>query len=156
MNRSAARHAIFSLALAGVLFAGCGGGFSLQPVTPRSQPGSVLATGHVASVQIVLVPELEADKVAMLVNNNVPGEMARVLTGIGQAGTPLTLQIYITQFRNGSFGPARMHTRTVVYAPSGAVVRDFENESMSMRGGSTGARLLRITQHNVQAIADAL
>ena len=156
MNRVSTVPSIVAIALASAFFAGCGGGFSLQPVTPHSQPGSVLATGHVASVQIVLVPELEADKVAMLVNNNVPGEMARVLTGIGQAGTPLTLQIYITQFRNGSFGPARMHTRTVVYAPSGAVVRDFQSESLSMRGGSTGARLLRITQHNVQAIADGL
>ena len=155
MNRVITLSSVAAFALVSSLLVGCGGGFSLRPVTPHSQPGSVLLGGHVASVQVVLVPELEQDKVAMLVNNDVPGEMARVLTGIGQAGTPLTLQIYITQFRNG-FGPARMHTRTIVYAPSGAVVRDFETESLSMRGGSKGARLLRITQHNVQAIADGL
>lgn len=155
MNRVSTLRPFVALAFAGALLAGCGGGFTLRPVTPHSQPGSVLASGHVASVQVLLAQDLEQDKVAMLVNNNVPGEMARVLTGIGSAGTPLTLQIYITQFRNG-FGPARMHTRTIVYAPSGAVVRDFETESLSMHGGSKGARLLRITQHNVQAIADGL
>ena len=156
MNRVSTLRPVVALAFAGVLLAGCGGGFTLRPVTPHSQPGSVLATGHVASVQVLLAQDLEQDKVAMLVNNNVPGEMARVLTGIGSAGTPLTLQIYITQFRNGGFGPARMHTRTIVYAPAGTVGRDFESGSMTMRGGSKGARLLRITQHNVQAIADGL
>jgi hypothetical protein len=105
-----------ALASTCALLSGCGG-FSLRPVTPASQPGSVLATGHVASVQVLLAPELASDKVAMLVNNNVPGEMARVLTGVGSGPTPLTLQIYITQFRNG-IGPARMHTRTIVYEPS--------------------------------------
>lgn len=154
MTRVSPVHLAVALAFTGVLLSGCGG-FSLRPVTPSSQPGSVLASGHVASVQVLLAPELEADKVAMLVNNNVPGEMARVLTGIGSGPTPLTLQIYITQFRNG-FGPARMHTRTIVYEPSGAVVRDFENESMTMRGGSKSSRLVRISQHNVQAIADSL
>jgi hypothetical protein len=154
MTRVSPVHLAVTLALTGALLSGCGG-FSLRPVTPNSQPGSVLASGHVASVQVLLAPELESDKVAMLVNNNVPGEMARVLTGVGGGPTPLTLQIYITQFRNG-FGPARMHTRTIVYEPSGAVVRDFENESMTMRGGSKSSRLVRISQHNVQAIADSL
>lgn len=134
---------------------GCGGGFRLRPVAPHSQQGSVLLAGHLASVQILLASELEADKVAMLVNYDVPGEMSRVLTGLGSGQIPFAAHIYITQFRNG-FGPARMHTRTIVYDPSGAVVRDFESESMTMRGGSKGSRLLRITQHNVQSIADAL
>ena len=134
---------------------GCGGGFRLRPVSPHSQQGSVLFAGHLASVQIMLAPELEADKVAMLVNYDVPGEMSRVLTGLGSGQIPFAAHVYITQFRNG-FGPARMHTRTIVYDPSGAVVRDFESESLSMRGGSKGARMLRITQHNVQSIADAL
>jgi hypothetical protein len=151
------RHALLLAPLALLLLAlsGCGGGFQLRPVAPRPQPGSLLLAGHVASVQVFLAPELQADKVRMLVNNNVPNEMSRVLTGLGNGQIPFTAQIYITQFRNG-FGPARMHTRTIVYDPSGAVVRDFESESMSMRGGSKGARLLRITQHNVQSIADAL
>jgi len=154
MTRVSPTHLAVALAFTGAVLSGCGG-FSLRPVTPQSQPGTVLATGHVASVQVLLAPELEADKVQMLVNNDVPGEMARVLTGIGGGPTPLTLQIHITQFRNG-FGPARIHTRTVVYEPSGAVVRDFENESMTMRGGNKTSRLVRIAQHNVQAIADSL
>lgn len=146
---------LLPLSLLLVSLAGCGGGFQLRPVAPRSQPGSILLAGHVASVQVMLASELQADKVAMLVNNNVPAEMSRVLTGLGSGQVPFTAHVYITQFRNG-FGPARMHTRTIVYDPNGAVVRDFESESLSMRGGSKGARLLRITQHNVQSIADAL
>jgi len=143
------------LALLLLALSGCGGGFRLRPVAQRPQPGSLLLAGHVSSVQVFLAPELEQDKVAMLMNNNVPFEMSRVLTGLGSGQIPFTAQIYITQFRNG-FGPARMHTRTIVYDPSGAVVRDFEAESMTMRGGSKGARLVRISQHNVQSIADGL
>ena len=143
------------LALVLATLAGCGGGFRLRPVAPRSAQGSVLFVGHVASVQVMLAPELAADKVAMLANNNVPGEMARVLTGLGQGQVPFNVHIYITQFRNG-FGPVRMHTRTIVYDPAGAVVRDFESDSTSLRGGSKTSRLIRITQHNVQLIADGL
>ena len=142
------------LALAFAL-AACGGGFRLNPVRANPTADTLLGAGQVALVQVQLSPDLAADKVRMLMNNNVPGEMQRVLTGLGSGPTPYTLVTTITRFRNGGFGPARMHTQTVVYEPSGQIVRQFDKESMSMRGGKL-SRLIRIAQHNVQGIADAL
>ena len=141
--------------LLGLALSGCGG-FRLQPVNPSYlRPDSVLAGGHIALVQTQVSVEIPEDRVRMLTKFHVPEEMQRVMTGLGAGPTPYTLQITITRFRNGRYGPARMHTQSVVFDPSGQVVRSFENEAVSVRG-SRETRLERIAQTNLQGIADAL
>lgn len=115
----------------------------------------MLSSARIASAVVIINGDMNADKIAMLQRFDVPGHMSAALIGVGNGPAPLNLQITITRFRNG-FGPARMHTQTVVMDGSGQTIRTFDTESLTMRGGSKTSRLRLIAQHNVDNIAAAL
>lgn len=133
---------------------GCGG-FSLRPVTPMSAPGSALASGSIANVEVNYNVELEADKTAMLDRYGVPGAMQQVLVGLGNGAPTYTVRIDIMAFRNG-FGPALMRATVYLNDGSGQNLRTFEVSSTTIRGGNKPGRLSIIAQDIVQQIADGL
>lgn len=131
--------------------AGCGPRTLLRPIAIHPQPGSYLASGQIASVQVT-VADMNADRVEMLQRYNIPWEMQQVLTGLGNGPHPLHVQILITEFRNHQWGPARMHTQVQVMDQNGQTVRVFETDSTSVGSGRT-SKVRAVAQDTCRRVA---
>lgn len=147
--------------LSSFLLLGCGGGFHVEPVMPTAGPGSVLAPGAIAAVQVVTT-ELAPDKLRMLDKFDVPGTVQRTLTdSLGQGGyldasAPLRVEVYLNEFRNPKYGPAFLGALVRVVDANGQPVKQLEVREQTSRMVSRTSRLGIITQGVVTQVAQQL
>lgn len=115
-----------------------------------------MRTTPVALVTIAYSPELGPDKIRMLERVGVPAELQRAL----QASFPMTagfhLQVVVTQFHSGHWGPTRMHLTARLVDGAGTIVRVIEADATSVMGSSRGALIQRVSQECLDQITSQL
>ena len=133
------------LLLSIVFVVGCGGSFSVNPVTPAG------ATA-VSEVAVTLDDEIKGDKRTVLNKLDATTHIKNALEQSFAGGEGPSLQVAITQFRTGGFGPSRMHMVGKLVDSTGAIVKEVESDSTSMRGGNKATRVRRVAQQCVDRL----
>jgi hypothetical protein len=133
---------------AALALTGCGS-FHLDPARPPS-------ASVVAMVTVSYASQLEADKRRMLDRLAVPMLMQQALSQSFTPGPGVALQVMITQFRSGRWGPTRMHVVAQVVDVAGNVVGGAEADATSVMGSSRGALIQAVAQECINQLAARL
>jgi len=128
---------------------GCGGGFRLRPPVASRQV-------VIASFQVHYGPRIQGDRARVLDAYAVPLHMSNALRQSYPAGPGPAVQVTITQFRVGRYGPSRMHADVQVLGPNNAVLTQFGADSTTTRGGSRGQITEALSQDITNQIAQRL
>ena len=111
-----------------LLFLGSCYSLSLSPARPAN-------TTAVNTINIEYGSGLDAKKTGVLDRYKMKDVMSGALRGSFSTGGDSTLQVTITQFRTGGYGPTRMHAVAKLKDASGAVIKSTEADSTSMMQG---------------------
>ena len=112
----------------GLLFLSSCTTFTLAPALPAS-------TTEVNAINVEYGSELDAKKTGVLDRYKMKDVFIAALRGSFATGGDTTLQVTITQFRTGGYGPTRMHAVANLMDASGAVVKSMEADSTSVMRG---------------------
>lgn len=152
-----------ALLFAAVLGSFACGGFRIDVPTTAPRATSPLASAPASAVQIVLSPEMAADKVAMLqrhaVLETMQDRIAHALANQGRLttrpGGPLVL-VSVREFRNPRYGAAFLVADVEIRALGGEVLHRFEARESTNRATSRTGRLRIVTQGVVDAVVAGL
>lgn len=136
------RHALV-LVLGLFLAAGCA---SLS-LNPAAAPSST----SVGSVDVRYGVDIDAKKAKVMDRYQIPTLMEQALGASFAQGGSNMLDVEITQFRTGAYGPTRMHAVATVKDGSGGVVKQAEADSTSAMG-----RLQAVVQEIVNELVAQL
>lgn len=136
-----------SLAVLTLCLSACGG-FQLNPTTPSN-------AHPLSEVRVSLSPALDADKQEAIAAYAIPEHMRAALSASYPQGGELTMEVMISEFRTGAFGPTRMHADARLVDAGGQVVAQAEADSSTMRGG-TRAKIQRVSQELIDQLVAAL
>ncbi len=106
----------------------------------------------VASITVVLDPVLDGDKRQILEELQVAQHMGTALGQSFMGGAGVNMNVTINQFRVGMWGPSRMHARVDVFDAQGNLIRQFDVDSTSIRGGGTGSKTQVVSQDIIEKI----